>query len=56
MITHSPLRKTKSASVYCVIVQWQDGRRECVTDKDQAEQWIWLEAPDWLLDAQKKAK
>ena len=44
---------------YCVIVQRQDGRRECVTgfgDKDQAEQWIRLEAPGWLLDAQKKAK
>jgi hypothetical protein len=48
-----------SASAIAVIVQWLDGRRECVTgfgDQDQAEQWIRLEAPGWLLDTLRKGK
>lgn len=40
---------------YCVVVQWQDGRREVVTgfgDHHQATRWTEVDSAKWLLDSE----
>lgn len=44
---------------YCVVAQWLDDHREVVTgfgDRHQAERWVAVDAPKWLLDIPKRVQ